>query len=243
MRFRQLFIFALTLPSAAIADTVPRAAHNPKVCSGFVNGESTFVMMADCPPGHAFYSQCCSPGGVSTFADGSRVMVSGVCCPLPAEDILMEDEPSVLAVEECPEGYVATGGTTRDCPDCRYHLRCTRINAARYTLAAAGRGINWGISSSYWKHSKVIARGELPPAVRFGLGRTGLYRFRSSGCIAEKPGALLVGRYSKHCSDHYFRELQFRGAAGDPQLGTAVRMFPECLVPPDPFTQNARCLP
>ena len=235
----------LLLASGSAAAEAERSSQlpvlEPKICTGQTPNGWGPVRAGECPRDHAFFSQCCRPGGVPYYAGGDRVTLSGVCCPLPSEDILQHDEPTVRAREQCPENYLVTGGLQEDCPECRYFLICSKINTARFQLAPGQPGIAWGISSSQWKIPRLISRGELPLGIRYGVGREGKYRFANSGCVASVPGHVLVGRRSKRCRNYYFSELQYAGLPGDPPRGTPVRMFPDCQMLSDPFEDTPRC--
>ena len=214
----------------------------PKLCTGITPNGWGPVRSTDCPAHHAFYSQCCRPGGISAYAGGEKTPLAGVCCPLPGTDILLSDEPAVIAKERCPENYIVTGGRSPECLDCGHTLICSKINTERYQLAEARAGIAWGTNSSHWKIPTLITRAEIPLAIRYGVGREGRYQFAIYGCISRKPGSLFVGKHSKHCRDYFFRELQFAGSKGDPPRGTSVPMYPECQMLSDPFEKDVRCV-
>ena len=224
----------------AVAQELP--AHNPRVCTGKrINGWG-LTLNSDCPVGHAFYSQCCRLGGVSSTASGEQVAISGSCCPLPASDILLSSEQLIVSSEMCPDNYVITGGRTRLCQTCPTRIVCTKVNLARYRLDKPQRGVDWGLSSNDWMKSSVIFREDIPWALRYGVGRESKWRFGNSGCISRIPGSLFVGRRSKHCKDYYFSQLQFAGISNDPPRGTAVRMFPNCFGVTDPFLNETQCI-
>lgn len=233
-------LFCLVSPVLLVAEQL--AFHEPRVCTGRMGGEYRIVQQRNCASHFAFFAQSARPGGTPTFAPGSKVAVSGSCCPLPAEDILLESEKKSIQGETCPQGYVVTGGRDKTCEDCDYTLVCTKINTRRYQLAASEAGVAWGVSSSDWKVAERIDRADLPLAIRYGIGRTSRWRFAKSGCVGRTPGSLFVGRTSKHCKDYLFRQLQFAGSAGDPPKGTPVRMFPVCDLLSDPLLEEVRCI-
>lgn len=233
-------LFCLVCPVMLVADS--NAYHEAKVCTGRMKGEHNFVQHSDCAPHFAFFSQSARLGGIPTFSPGSKVAVSGSCCPLPAEDILLEEKKKNVQDATCPDNYIVTGGRDRTCEECNYTLVCTMINTERYQLAAPEQGVDWGISSSDWKVAQRVDRNDLPWAIRYGVGRISRWRFAKSGCVGRTPGTLFVGRTSKHCNDYRFRQLQFVGRAGDPPKGTPVLMFPVCDLLSDPFREEVRCI-
>lgn len=194
-----------------------------------------------CPKHYAFFGAA-KPQGPDS---GRTAAALGHCCPLPAEDVLTERELFVAA--ECPDQTVATGVHLRSLPDGeRAELRCTAINTARYQLGAASPGALWGFDLAsapyFWKEETVLKAADIPPALRSGVSRHDFREFNLNGCIGVPFGSLLVAKHGKRCKHFSFRELQFRGAQGDPPAGTPVTMFPQCRYVADPFSPKPICV-
>lgn len=112
-------------------------------------------------------------------------------------------------------------------------------------LGAATLGSVWGASTAAafpWREHQVLKPADIPPAIRFGVTRRSHFEFLENGCIGDPPGSLLVRKLTKKCFDFHFQQLQFRGIAGDPPQGTAVRMFPECRYIADIFDTDSECI-
>ena len=60
------------------------------------------------------------------------------------------------------------------------------------------------------------------------MGRMTKDKWNKEGCVGYPYGSLLTDKTAKVCGGFKFRQLQFKGLAGDPDEGTPVQMFPEC---------------
>ena len=169
--------------TAAVTDTEHMSRHVPQVCIGANSdgslGLSSRQVIAEgteftCPRGYAFL-------GANSRYSGRypprAVPVSGVCCPLPSNDILLDEHQ--YADELCPKHYVATGtdsrrpcrkswnrltGATECASDEGYFLRCTKINSARYSLSPMHSGVFWGFATNASKEVNWIKRADIPAA-------------------------------------------------------------------------------
>lgn len=238
------------------------------VCSGF-NPETqtwgrTGIMgydgprIQDCPKGFAYISAYRALGSRRA---GKLMHLAGSCCPLPAD--ALSDE-TVTASEDCPDGFLATGSSSSELPgaeqchttpeserDCNNRwerlvekqLRCTKLNADRYQLGAATSGIALG-----WRQHFRVAldefgtRDRLPVAFRYAVGRNGKMIWTQNACFGIPAGSWVTGKHSKYCDGFRFRELQYRGADGDPAQGTPVKWWDDCLTLDDPLSPNPRCI-
>lgn len=228
------------------------ASAQPKVCTGYLPnvqrwGNRVLNDQLLCPAHYAFFGTA-KPVG----EDGAATaLVSGVCCPLPAEDILTNEESFQLA--SCPIDSVATGVRQQESEDSlsndsarRFELRCTKINTDRYQLSAPKMGALWGFDLSsgpyFWKEDITLKASDLPPAIRTGLERHDYQEFSQNGCVGMPFGSLLVAKTGKRCKNFLYRQLQFKGELGDPPSGTPVPMFPTCRYISDPFSPTAECI-
>lgn len=229
----------LIIPAAslypAFAEQPLLPAIAPKICSGaqLRSGEWYWRLPSSLPETSHLCEAHYAVYGVEIRETDSRIPPAGVgvaavCCPLPAPDILIDEH--IFAAEQCPEGFVATGGVPAvdDCLDCPRHMRCTRVNSRRYRLAAEHHGAYWGFGSKHWREKTRLMRADLPVAIREALGRVSRYRMLHQGCVGSPAGSLLTRKSSGRCYGYHYRELQFRGLPGDPPEGTAVPMFPRC---------------
>lgn len=211
---------------ALLPVAVPVPGSNPSVCIGFNHetnqwGEEYQV----CPTGFAAYGVA-DAGGKER--PGEKIPAVQVCCPLPAKDILTSE--NVYVRESCPEDYVATGSKLdfSHGDDSIQLMRCTKINSARYQLGAPHGAKYWGNGFAGWQGSDRIEREEIPPGIRYAMGRQTQEQWGAEGCVGFPWGSLLTKKTQKYCGGFFFRELQFKGAAGDPSTGTPVKMFPDC---------------
>lgn len=247
-----IFLFALLLvplgyPTGIIPETLPvdqphvaAAGSSPGVCTGFNYERSTWgAEWGFCPAHHVAFGVD-DPAGPEGPAAIIRPVMS--CCPLPGKDILLDDH--VFAIEECPENYVATGSmTSGQEPNHVVHMRCTKINTSRYQLGEVNPGRYWGDGAAGWQGSRRINWDNIPAAIRFAQGRKSATDWDVDGCIGYPWGSMLTKKSSKYCAGFGFRQLQFKGANGDPAAGTAVQTYADCdqmLNVNDPY--NVQCL-
>ena len=151
----------LALAALFLFYCLPLAVAEPKVCIGYHPdtkywGSQLRNQQLLCPRHYAFFGAG-KPIGES---DPRTAVISGVCCPLPAEDILGDSE--VFAQTQCPENFVATGirilkdeqqGTSPT-----YEFRCSGINSTQYQLGEKTKGALWGFDLSsgpyFWKEER-----------------------------------------------------------------------------------------
>ncbi len=229
-----LFVDDLRARTSPIGGTA-EAEQQP--CIGFVPGYSHALSQWGrtdiCPPGY---------GAVETAKHGTLS-----CCPLP-RGMLESDSDEWLARTACPPDSILTGTKLADasgsesifsCFDCARKIRCTRINSARYRLAAATFGQLWGSGSKVAQGVRHLTHLELPAGIRIGIGRLGFDWWDTWGCIGSPVGALLVGTPMSECRDTPFARV----VPLTPQASDPAPPFPVagCHEPPDPFEPGADC--
>lgn len=215
--------------------------HQPAVCLGYApKGRLDAVTKwgmgwVKCPPGFVFYGV---PEGAHSAETSSLL---GVCCPLPAGDILLPQ--TATTYRQCPDGFVVTGGFGKDqsCPQCPVSIECTKINTDRYMLAPARPCRYWGDGKSGARQSERLQRFDIPLALREGITRESYLGWAVDGCIGTPIGSLLTAKGGRRCYESEYRELLYRGLAGDPPKGTPVKMFPNCAELDDPFDPSSGC--
>lgn len=205
---------------------LPVPGSNPSVCIGYnVSTDRWGEEYQTCADGYAAYGVA-DAGGKNR--EGAKIPAVQVCCPLPAKDILTKEE--VYVRESCPEDYVATGSRldfTQGDNGVQY-MRCTKINNQRYQLAAPQPSLYFGNGFAGWQGSQRIDREDIPAGIRYAMGRMTKDKWNKEGCVGYPYGSLLTDKTAKVCGGFKFRQLQFKGLAGDPDEGTPVQMFPEC---------------
>lgn len=235
---RKLLLLLLLLyyfaPVPAGCETPSKSKHHPQPCTGilpyadetkygFIYTYPPEISTAVCPPQYGIYGNLLMGRRITNHP--ASVGLRASCCPLPATDILREEIQEVI--DQCPENFVAVG-STQECKDCPPLLRCQSINTDRYMLGQPRPGLLWGMTSSPWKNANNAMKSDIPRAIRFGVSRAGRFDEHSTGCVGYPFGSLLTAKTGKHCNSFLFRELLFRGLAGDPPAGTPVTMYPEC---------------
>ena len=90
--------------------------------------------------------------------------------------------------------------------------------------------------------TKRLSRGDIPIALRYGIGRMGFNEWDRDGCVGFPYGSLLVAKSAKGCGKIQFTELEFTGLPGDSPAGTPVKMFPDCSGVDNPFSPFASCV-
>lgn len=209
--------YASRLPEQ-VPGTFPSGA-SPASCLGpyDVTVQSAAAVQT-CPPNTAFYG-IDDPAGIA--GPGSKISVSGVCCPLPTHDVLTEEVS--FAPEQCPDQWIATGVKRTGADE--LSLRCTKINTARYRLAPGRPGAYWGHGDAGWKGAERIEWDNIPASIREAQGHERAGWHDVDGCVGYPWGSMLVGRSTKYCAGMTFRQLTFTGQGSDPAPGTPVRMF------------------
>lgn len=224
--------------------------HSPQLCTGHLQypdgphwGRPQNTL---CPPNYAAYGNFLIGG--SRYKSGPEIRVLPSCCPLPANDILLDEH--VESADYCPENHVSTGGKTR-CDsqggavyveDCTYRFRCTKINTSRYKLSSPQKGRYWGYGANYWMKNPLLMKSDIPAAIRLGIGRLDYYSWAQRGCVGTPYGALLSSKTGKRCSKHGYKQLLYKGIEGDPPEDTPVRMFPSCSRVLGRFSKQTRCV-
>lgn len=239
--------------------------HSPKVCTNYNfeadswSGIQTKVSPQPkrCPQNQVLLSVRTSMR--RNIASGPKyVHLSGSCCPLPADDILLDE--TRMENEACPENFIAVGVTLdvyyADC-DSSQKSRCTRliyetpsslicqkINTKRYQLAAPTSGIA-NAASAHLRHlffEDFTRAKHIPLALRYGILRSGRTNLERLTCVGYPWGSIVTGKQGKLCSKIQFRQLQYRGRAGDPKKGSAVALYPECVRLDNPLAKEPRCI-
>lgn len=212
----------------------------PKPCFGLQGDQTTspWSVPERCPVGYAIFSVGAPSGPLNRHP--SRIHTSIHCCPLPSSDILTGE--TVTADSRCPKNFVATGLIFRNDKTQPNPLVCTRIDARRFRLGPAVPAVYYGFSSMYWKEKRRIMKSEIPPGLRYGVGRRSRTRWRPNGCIGYPFGSLLVEKSGKRCANFKFRQLQFAGKAGDPPSGAPVPMIADCELVTDLLKKNPKCI-
>lgn len=211
----------------------------PYVCTGYNPGSvgKWGEPVQECPPGYAVTATDDVAGRFPTLA---AVRVSAVCCRMPLPDIATSE---VFSAEiECPEGSFAIGAQQDIyCTDCVKQLRCAMLNSRRYMLGPEEPGRYWGIGRNMrWMHQRTDRR-DTPVALRYALGRMGERAWDPDGCIGQHYDSVLT-RKSQTCDGQRYRQILYRGIAGDPPAGTPVRYFPDCDALSDEFDPVAGCV-
>lgn len=219
------------IPSHLIREELPPVVtaqipgSSPAVCIGYNPDKDKWGYEANsCPANHAYYAVD-DPAGIK--GPGSKIAARGLCCQLPSKDILTKQH--VFVDVSCPENHVATGAKNPNGkPESTKYLRCTKINTKRYQLSEMTPSFYWGDGAAGWQGSTVINRNTIPAGIRNAIGRTAVDHWDVDGCVGYPWGSLLAKKTSKFCGGLYFRQLQFKGRAGDPRKGTPVKMFADC---------------
>ncbi len=181
-------------------DTAP-PVHLPESCS-----VDTMVHLAgtgpqDCPDDYAVF--------MMDDGDGPNM----VCCPLPADDILVDALP-VSRGSSCGSNEVITGF------DSAYAFRCTTVNVGRYTVGSAAEPCYFGDGwSGGWGVDSCSAHPHTWDVVQTNL-------FGSDGCSGYPYGSLFVSQGGSDCDDMRASQILYNGSVnGDPPAGTPVEMF------------------
>ena len=220
--------------------SVPYRNKGPFICNGFQ------------PSNHAIgrkwgatVGRCAGVAGMYFTTEPSHEPASGQrldssCCPLPFEDIFI-DEPETFTDSVCPPGSVVSGKVPE--ADRGPNLWICRRVSTRYQLGPETPGAYFGEGYSRSEHRVRIRTEQIPLAIRPAAGRMHFNDWDHDGCVGSPPGSLLVGRIDgeKGCARIRFRELQYRGLPGDPPPGTRVKMFPSCTRLGSDFSTTQAC--
>lgn len=199
-----------------------------------------------CPVGSAVF------GTVATLSreerKGPSTPLHLFCCPLP--DGVLTSETTIVS-SDCPEEFVITGERLLD-PTTEpggIVFQCTRVNTARFTLAAARAGARMRLTDSLFDYFGNTFRGELhdseavlswealPVGIRYGVGRMNRLTWVRTGCVGNPPGSLLSGRSGEDCSSLTFREVRLKDNDRE------APMYPHCRAIDAPLSPAARCIP
>ena len=131
-------------------------------------------------------------------------------------------------------------GERRITPDVWRRI-CNRVNPERYILGPATPGIFFSNGAASSSRGRSILRFEIPLAIRYAFKRVGYDNWQTYGCIGQPFGSLVVSLPAGRCDTGTYRELRYRGAAGDPPVGTPVKMFPDCEEMANVFDPTAGC--
>lgn len=218
-----------------------------RVCNGWnSDAKEMGASWVPCPKGYAIYAVD-DPGGGRAGGPPQYVPVKGSCCPLPFEDILT-DEHLYNVYDDCPDGYVATGGISyfrretaadavanwANCGD-KCGMRCTKVNTEKYTLGKPVPAVywvrEWSSAMAGYGFSARAGLEDVPPAIRYSLGREDSYKNDNDGCVGYPYGSLLVSKRKKSCDGFLFRRLLYKD-------GSPVPMFPKCTDVKDRDSEN-----
>ena len=233
---------ALMLPLATVRaeDRIP-SDHHPRPCVGYSSATkrwgwkwmSELWMEATCDPSFAVYE----------LDNPSFIRPNWFnCCPLPANDILVDEH--VYVEDSCPENFVVTGQGRAHPPYYLRPLRCTKINTKRYELLPPESGLKWGYGTSkiLVPEGEKLRKTEIPDAIASSYGRKSLGIWDQNGCTPKVFGSLLTGVLSDTCDSTRFRTLVFKGVDSDPPRGYPVTMFPSCRRIADIFDPQTACI-
>lgn len=189
-----------------------------------------------CPRGYGYFA---ASEGATKKLDYNYI--EGVCCPLPAADIVTET--TVIEREVCPDGFIAVGAFPRvaDSPASTTSILCAQINLSRYELGPIFPGRYWGNGLSSRGQNEQLQLFDLPLAIRYGISRTDYSLWTLDGCVGTPVGALLVSKPGKYCFQSSYRQLLYRGMPGDPPAGTPVQMYPDCKELGTPYEPMSGC--
>jgi hypothetical protein len=225
------------LPAPAVAP-VAREGIVPKVCVGFKPGAISLPWGyegGNCPKNSVYVANH-DVGGSNKSGPGEFVQLTGLCCELPADDILT-DRHTYSEFERCPDQYVATGGAGACEQGCT--MRCTQINTKKYTLGPetvayyvkdAEAGKLYGQGDTIRVHWQ-----QLPESVRWGVLRSSHNEWTGDSCIGVPLGSMLVRKSSKRCDGFFYRELRYLD-------GVPVKIFPDCDTISDLYSPNPTCI-
>ncbi len=229
----RLFLAPLPMPEGEVvyADGVG------KVCNGWhPDAKELGASWVPCPKGYAIYAVD-DPGGDHSNGPPEYVPIKGSCCPLPFDDMLT-DEHLYNVYDSCPDGYIATGGISyfrresntdavpsmANCGD-KCGMRCTKVNSAKYRLGKAVPAVywvrEWSSAMAGYGFAARVGLEDVPPAIRYSLGREDSYKNDNDGCVGYPYGSVLVAKHKKSCDGFLFRRLLFLD-------GSPVPMFPKC---------------
>ena len=213
-------------------------ASGPYVCTGFnpIANRKWFSYGAMCPENFA-YVGADDLGGPSVARDSLRVV--GKCCRLPQPDLLTSEQTE--SEYECPEESIAVGlrGDIH-CAECPKKLVCRALNTDRYKLGPITFGRYFGTGFNSRWYDQTINEADIPLAIRQGIVRNTYSHDQVDGCLGIPFGSVLTSK-GKRCDDFHFRQIQYRGANGDPTPGTPVEMFPDCNELSNPLSPLSGC--
>ena len=175
------------------------------------------------------------------FAKGT---IMGSCCPMLPDALT---DVTTYSDSGCPAGYVATGlrsvpaGPVKDgaaATSWLHTLRCSKINTEKYTYAPATTLLLTGVpafSLTGWMSSmRHGTRDQLPPSLRYGMGRTSRTLLEYDFCVGYPWGSALQEFGKRGCEGSRFYELV-------PRFPAEVRE-PECRAVENPFSPLAHCI-
>lgn len=179
----------------------------------------------------------------------------GTCCPLPPDAL---SETFELVENSCPENSVVTGvvrapSSAPRSDKVHFLLRCHHLRTDRYQLGPVEHGAEFDLtigavfylrnfSQLEWSAPPPLHWGELPPGIRYALGRVSQSEWSWNGCAPYPVGALLTSRKRIRCSALEFRPLIPVSARHDAADAEAVRIYPDCRAIDNPLSPNAKCI-
>jgi hypothetical protein len=231
------------------------------VCSGVrADREGISLIPGACLPGQAMvatfnYSQ-------QFIEDESHsARLTGTCCPLPQDAFARNASGAIIysepELEECPDGYVAVGGSTAS--DCggKCYMSCAKINDEAYMLGEERKAVAWVLADDPGGSGEGDAARaffkDIPLAYRYAVGREGYdtnyrdlanpysgksYRnfFNKDGCVGSPVGSLLVRKVNSSCGGFFFRQLLHK------ETGKPVKFIPHCDAIEGVYTDSPKCI-
>lgn len=224
------------LPEPEVAPEA-RAGIVPKLCVGYLPEDKQWGYIGgNCPKNYAFVANL-ARGGKHKTGPAEFVPLIGLCCALPADDILT-DRHVYNEFEECPDQYVATGGGGKEC-QVNCSMRCTQINTKKYKLGVEHRSYYVRFAGGGRLHGQGSAAGifwkQLPTAIRYAVGRISNFEWQRQSCLGYPLGALFTRKSGKRCDSFFYRQLQYLDS-------TPVKIFPDCAAVSDGYSSNPKCL-
>lgn len=178
---------------------------SPTSCQ-FRQGYASYMVGFDA----ATWALC--PPHFGIFVTGNGNGYGGVCCALPATDILTG--PVTVRLNTCASDEISIGSVDAD--RTYTQMYCQKINTAKYKLGAPSTSCVWSNSGTAgWGAASLCTQD--PPVIggiRFGV----MVDVGTDGCTGSPYGALWVSRTSKTCGAQSYARLYYLD-------GTPVKMY------------------
>ena len=259
------FWFVLSLAASGFAQDSTAQNISGLICTGYNTHRDTdpwrelhidfaTSASANCPQDQALFSVV-SPGGMRRAA--KRVHVFGTCCPIP-KGILQDIH--VYSLDDCPQSHIATGVKQEvevpkdrsfesmskqeqfdwDSQTALQYLRCTKIDVTRFSLSKPTTGVAVTSESSFRSRGDAkISRSQIPIALRYGLGRSGVGRWTERTCLGYPWGSVLIGKSSKYCPGFRFSSIMRKVEEGP---AIPVKTYDSCVALRNPLSSKPECL-